>query len=76
MTVRPFKNENGRIGFTVKSSYFVKAMEFTFNGNNTIFDKNFIDMIPGQSYEIAIDKDGIVTDDISKIQFKSLIDTY
>ena len=76
MTVRPIKNENGRIGFSIKSSYFVKAMEFTLNGNNTIFDKNFIDMIPGQTYEIAIDKDEILTDDISKVQFRSLIDTY
>ncbi len=76
LTIRALPSGNGLKRLELKSSTFAKNLELSYQGDPSLFDRNYIDMIPGQSYEIIIRDPDFPAEGISTIQFRSLIDTY
>ncbi|MEY4594353.1 MAG: Exo-beta-D-glucosaminidase [Bacteroidota bacterium] len=76
ITIRALPAANGFKRLEIKTSAFAKNMELSYKGDPSIFDRNYIDMIPGQAYEIKIRDTEFPSDGITEIKYRSLIDTY
>jgi beta-mannosidase len=76
MTVRALTTADGKQKIELKSSSFVRCMEVSWKDDPSVFDRNYIDMFPGERYEFTITSPDYSPSAIQEIRYRSLIDTF
>lgn len=76
LTVRELPALDGIRRIEVKSSVLAKNVELSFNEDPSVFDRNYLDLLPGERYEFRITDSTFPADAAGKIKIHSLIDTY
>jgi beta-mannosidase len=76
LSIRLVIADDGAKQIELKSSTFVKSMELSWNGDPSVFDRNYCDMNGNEKYLFRINSPDFKESNLNEIKYRSLIDTY
>jgi hypothetical protein len=75
-TIRSTRLPDGSPALSIRSSVFVKALEVSIDEDPSLFSENYIDMLPNTDYLIPVRMTGFHDEDVSRLRYRSLYDSY
>ncbi len=76
MTIHELPAQNGHKRVEMKVSVFAKGVELSYENDASAFDRNYIDMMPDERYEFILRDTELPADFVSRLTYRTLIDTY